>query len=423
MSSDSGAALIADNVCVRLGENEVVKNCSFTVDSGEFVGIIGPNGAGKSTLLRGLRNMQPLSAGTVRIFGRDAHSLGDKQAARLIGYMQQDTQIGFGFTALDVVLTGRYPYLSWWCNESARDREIALSSMEFTGTRPLADKPVNQVSGGERQRIFLAKVLTQETPLIFLDEPTANLDLTYQEEIFRYCRAICATGKTVLLIAHDIKLAAKFCSRLILLAGGRILADGLPKAVITAERLEQAYGLHSAVFTNQVTGKLDIHTYRNLAGKAAAGSVHVVGGGGTTGAILRALYERGFRLGAGVLQGGDTDADVAAAFGAEIVLGRPFSTIDAALAKQNRQRIAEADLVVLGNLYYGQQNLDNLRAAFSAERLIVIEDSSLAERDFTGGVATDLYRQLLRTPQTQVYTLVQFLDRLAAGEFDSLAEN
>ena len=418
MNGAEVAALEASGVCVQLGGRDVVRNCSFMVGRGEFIGIIGPNGAGKSTLLRSLRNMEPLSAGSVRLFGREARELGDKQAARLVAYMQQEVNVGFGFTALELVLTGRYAHLTWWRNESAFDREIALKYMKFTGTVELADKPVNQVSGGEKQRILLAKVLVQETPLIFLDEPTASLDLAYQEEIFHHCRMICDEGKSVLLIAHDIKLAAKFCSRLILLSEGRIIADGVPEEVITAKNLEQAYGLHSAVFTNQVTGKLDIHTYGKPAAGKAAGTVHVIGGGGTTGSILRALHERGFHLGAGVLQSGDTDADVAAAFGVDLVLGRPFADIDAAQAKMNRQKIAAADIVVLGNLYYGLQNLDNLRAAFSAGRLIVIEDTPVEDRDFTDGAATELYRQLLRNPQTLVLTLDQFMARISEGELD-----
>jgi len=154
-----------------------------------------PNGAGKSTLLKSLRGMLPVASGRVSVFGHPIHSLGDKKAARLVAYMQQEVNVGFGFTALEVVLAGRYPYLNWWQNEAEEDHDIAKKYMAFTGIEALADKPVNQVSGGERQRILLAKVLAQETPLIFLDEPTASLDLVYQEEIFRYCQTICKEGK------------------------------------------------------------------------------------------------------------------------------------------------------------------------------------------------------------------------------------
>jgi len=416
MNDTESLALSVAGVDVQLGDRLIVRDCSFTVGRGEFIGIIGPNGAGKSTLMKSLRGMLPLAAGTVRVFDHPIHSLGDKNAARLVAYMQQEVNVGFGFTALEVVLAGRYSYLKWWRNESEHDRSIARKYMAFTGTEPLADKPVNQVSGGERQRILLAKVLAQETPLIFLDEPTASLDLVYQEEIFRYCQTICAEMKSVLLIAHDIKLAAKFCSRLILLAEGRIVADGSPDEVITVENLERAYGLHAAVFMNQVTGNLDIHTYEAPAQTQQPGTVHVIGGGGAAASILRALYEQGCRLSAGVLQPGDTDADVASAFAVDVVMGQSFCAIGAAQAETNRRKIAEADVVVLGNICYGQQNLDNLQAAFFAHKLIVIEDTPISERDYTGGTAAGLYGQLVRQAQVEVMTSEEFMGRVVTGK-------
>ncbi len=405
-------ALVVDNIWVKIGERTILHDCGFKVGRGEFVGIIGPNGAGKSTLLKSLRGMLPIASGQVSVFGHLIHSLGDKKAARLVAYMQQDVTVGFGFTALEIVLAGRYPYLKWWQNEREKDHQIAKKYMAFTGTEALAHKPVSQVSGGERQRILLAKVLAQETPLIFLDEPTASLDLVYQEEIFRYCQAICKEGKSVLIVAHDIKLAAKFCSRLILMADGKIVADGIPCDVITVNNLEKAYGLHAAVFVNKVTGNLDIHTYAAAGNKAGRPAVHIIGGGGSTGGIMRRLYEHGYRITAGVLQAGDTDADVAAAFGIDFVAGQAFSEITACQAQQNREKIARADLVVLGNVFFGKQNLDNLKAAFSAPQLIVIEDTPIDERDFTGGEATNLYQKLVQRQQVTVMTSKQFLSKI-----------
>ena len=416
------SALVADGVCVKIGDKEIVHNCTFQVKQGEFVGIIGPNGAGKSTLLKSLRGMLPVASGCVSVFDHPIHSLGDKYAARLVAYMQQEVNVGFGFTALEVVLAGRYPYLKWWQNETEKDCQIAKKYMTFTGVGGLADKPVNQVSGGERQRILLAKVLAQETPLIFLDEPTASLDLVYQEEIFRYCQEICKEEKSVLIIAHDIKLAAKFCSRLILLANGKIVADGIPSDVLTVDNLEKAYGLHSAVFLNKVTGNLDIHTYAAATHTNSQTTLHIIGGGGCTGDIMRSLYERCYPLTAGVLQEGDTDADVATAFGIDFVAGQAFSEITEQQTREHKGKIASADLVILGNLCYGEQNLNNLQAAFSATKLLVIEDTPIEERDFTNGKATKLYRELLQKNEVTVMTSVEFIRKIKRNEIRCLAE-
>ncbi|WP_378952748.1 ABC transporter ATP-binding protein [Pelosinus sp. sgz500959] len=409
-------ALVADNVCVQIGDKKIVHHCSFTATRGEFIGIIGPNGAGKSTLLKSLRGMLPVSAGEVKVFNHPIHRLGDKNAARLVAYMQQEVNVGFGFTALEVVLAGRYPYLKWWENERDADRQIAEKYMAFTGVTPLAHEPVNQVSGGERQRILLAKVLAQETPLIFLDEPTASLDLVYQEEIFRYCQTICKEEKSVFMIAHDIRLAAKFCSRLILLAHGQIVADGAPSDVLTVENLEKAYGLHSAVFFNKVTGNLDIHTYAMACNTNNQTLIHLIGGGGSTGTIMRGLYEGCYQLSAGVLQMGDTDTDVAIAFGIDCVLGQAFSQITELQLQKHKEKISQAHVVILGNLCYGEQNLDNLAAAFFATRLIVIEDTPITERDFTKGKATALYQKLMKEPKVQVMTSETLLEKIKNNE-------
>lgn len=388
--------LCAERVSVQLAGREILRDCSFGVKEGEFVGIIGPNGAGKSTLMRSLRGLLPVESGNVSVFGSSIHAMPDKQAARWVAYMQQDVNVGFGYTALEVVLAGRYPYLEWWRNETEADHKIARRYMQFTGVLGLADKPVNQVSGGERQRILLAKVLAQETPLIFLDEPTASLDLVYQEEIFRYCQDLCAQGKSILLIAHDIKLAAKFCSRLLLVAGGKILADGIPDEVVTPKLLDQAYGLHSAVFRNRVTGNLDLHTFTRCGRSPEIGKVHLIGGGGSIGGIMRHLFERGYHVTAGALQAGDTDADVAMAFGIDYVPCKAFEGIGANQAEAHRQLIAAADWVILGNVYFGRQNLDNLKAAFESRRLIVVEDTPIEARDSADGEARKLYDKLLQ---------------------------
>lgn len=418
MNSASQPALAAVNVGVTIGNKAILRDVSLTVRPGEFIGIIGPNGAGKSTLLRGLRGLGPVTSGDVQVFGQPIRTMGDKQLAHLVAYMQQEVNVGFRFTALEVVLAGRYPYLKWWQNEQSEDYEIAKKYMAFTGVEALAEKSVQQVSGGERQRILLAKVLAQETPLIFLDEPTASLDLVYQEEIFRYCQIMCQEGKAVLIIAHDIKLAAKFCSRLILMANGSVIADGAPAEVITVENLEKAYGLHSAVFINKVTGNLDIHTYEAAGTLGGQPSVHVIGGGGSGGYIMRLLYERACTISGGVFQQGDTDADVAAAFGIQSVIAPPFCQINPEQDRENREKTLAADITVLCNLYYGQQNLANLDAAFVAKKLIVIEDTAIEERDFTGGKATDLYRKLIRLPQVKVLSSSQFAEQIVTGYFN-----
>ncbi|MDF2566250.1 MAG: hmuV 3 [Massilibacillus sp.] len=400
---DKRSVLVAENVSVTIGKRKILHELNLKVEKGEFIGIIGPNGAGKSTLLKALRGLTKNTIGSVKIFDRKIAQFSDKEIARHIAYMQQEVNLGFGFSALDVVLAGRYPYLSWWQNERKADYEIARKYMSFTGVADLEEKKVNQLSGGERQRVLLAKVLAQETPLLYLDEPTASLDLAYQEEIFRYCQSLCNEGKTVLIIVHDIRLAVKFCSRLVLIANGTIVDDGKPEKVITAENLKNVFGLNAAVYTNQVSGKLDIYTFSKPECLLQNKKIHMIGGNGTSGSVIRKLYEQECQLSIGVLEQGDIDTAIAKAFQIESITTQNFNQMSEMIKLENKKKIETADLVVLTNCHYTEQNYFNLEMASLAKRLIVIEETPIEERDFTKGKATVLYKNLLHKKSVTVH--------------------
>ena len=250
----------ADAVYAGYNGRVILENVSFSVGEGEIVGLIGPNGAGKSTLLKTLRGILPMLSGSAALMGDDINTLDAKEFARRAAYLQQRVEMTFDYTARDIVLAGRYPYLSWWSQEKAHDLAIAEACMAYTGVSDLADSPLHAVSGGQRQRVLLAKVLAQQTPVLFLDEPATGLDIIYQEEIFRFCRELSAAGKTVLLVAHELSLAARFCSRLLLIGRGTLLADGVPKDVLTDALLSQAYGAPVRVVENPLTRHAEVYT-------------------------------------------------------------------------------------------------------------------------------------------------------------------
>ena len=238
----------------------ILNNVSFSVKRGEMIGIIGPNGAGKSTLLKTIRGLLPKQKGSIVLFETDIDALSERDFARNVAYLQQHVDVSFGYTGKELVMAGRYPYLEWWQGESADDETIVRQCMEYTGVWDLADTSVEQVSGGQKQRILLAKVLAQKTPILFLDEPTTGLDIVYQEEIFRFCETLCKAGKTVIMVAHELNLAAKFCNRLLLVANGGILADGSPEEVLDAGHLSIAYNVPVKVIKNPNSGGIEITT-------------------------------------------------------------------------------------------------------------------------------------------------------------------
>ena len=244
-------------------ENIIISGIDAEIKTGELIGIIGRNGAGKSTLLKTIRGLLPAKKGEVLYFGQPMQAYGEKELARRVAYLQQNVETGFGYTGLDIVLTGRYPYMKWWESEKDEDKELARDCMSYTGTLDLAERPVTEVSGGQKQRILLAKVLAQQTPLLFLDEPTTGLDMVYREEIFRFARELANMGKTILMVVHELDLAAAYCSRIFLLGEGKLLADGTPGQVFTEHLLSRAYEADISVEKNPKNGRLEITTREN----------------------------------------------------------------------------------------------------------------------------------------------------------------
>ncbi|WP_182186814.1 ABC transporter ATP-binding protein [Pectinatus frisingensis] len=248
------------NLSIGYSNRQIIKNINITVSPGEIIGIIGCNGSGKSTLLKTLRGLLPSQKGTIKYFGSDISNFTEKQMARMVAYLQQNINIDFGYTGRDIVLLGRYPYLKWWQKENMYDEDLATECMSYTGTADLADVPISEISGGQRQRILLAKVLAQQTPLLFLDEPTAGLDMVYQEEIFRLTKELAQMGKTILMVVHELSLAAKYCSRLLLLGKGQIIADGNAEQVFTEPLLGYAYNAAVQIIRNPISGNWEIST-------------------------------------------------------------------------------------------------------------------------------------------------------------------
>lgn len=241
-------------------DNPVLHNISFSVGKGEFVGIIGKNGAGKSTLLKAMRGFLTVWSGQIRLAARAIGGYQERELAKLIAYLQQQVELTFDYTARDIVMAGRYPYRKWWQQQSDEDKTIVDACMKYTGVLEMAARPIRALSGGQRQRVLLAKVLAQQTPVLFLDEPAAGLDLFYQEEIFRFCHELCHRGKTVVMVVHELNLAARYCSRLLLAKEGRVLADDLPERVLTSKLLTAGYGVPIEAGRNPETGHADIYT-------------------------------------------------------------------------------------------------------------------------------------------------------------------
>jgi iron complex transport system ATP-binding protein len=252
------ALLTAQNISFAYDGWPVLKEVSLVVEAGEFVGLIGANGSGKTTLLRALLGLVKAS-GETRLCGDSLWTLDRQEIARRATMVHQDTRVDFAFTSRDIVAMGRTPYLGRFKPEGADDKDAIARAMRETGTTALAERPVTELSGGERQRVHLARALAQETRVILLDEPTANLDLAHQFEALELVRGFTRAGGAALAAIHDLTLASRFCDRLLLLSGGEIVAAGAPAVVITEESLEKHFALRARVKRDDETGAMIVH--------------------------------------------------------------------------------------------------------------------------------------------------------------------
>lgn len=382
----------------QINDVNILHNISLEADRGEFIGLIGPNGAGKTTLLKCINGILK-GAGCVELDGLDISTISTRETASKVAMLHQDTTVAFPFKVLDIVLTGRYHKLGRFKPESTEDYTAARKYMGYTDTLKLENRMINTLSGGERQRVLFAKALAQETDLMLLDEPSASLDIAYEEQIFKYSSDLCSKGKTVIAAVHDLKTAVRHCSRLVLMKDGRIIADGPPESVITQENLRLAYGVNALVYRNRITGLVDFHLSAGN-GSRKSMKVHVIGGGGSASGVIRQLFENGYTVTAGVFSHGDSDLGCADVFGIRALSCRPFSEIDDETLKENIDLVKAADMTILCDMPFGCQNIRNLEAASHAPALIIIEDGEPDNRDFTGGAALSIYNGLKKKAVT-----------------------
>lgn len=247
--------LAARDVTLAYDGRPVVEGLSLDIPDGEITVIIGPNACGKSTLLRALSRLLRPQQGTVVLDGQSIHRLPTKQVARLLGLLPQSPIAPDGILVGDLVARGRTPHQSLFQQWSRADEAAVRAALEATGTADLADRPVDELSGGQRQRVWIAMALAQETGLLLLDEPTTFLDITHQIEVLDLVAELNSRdGRTIVVVLHDLNLACRYAHHVVAMRDGRIVANGTPHDVITAETMRAVFGLESIVIDDPLSG-------------------------------------------------------------------------------------------------------------------------------------------------------------------------
>ncbi|OYR22327.1 ABC transporter ATP-binding protein [Brucella thiophenivorans] len=246
---------------VSLSKKRVLEDISFNMGDGEFIGLIGPNGAGKTTLLRAVLGLTA-SNGEIELEGRDLRRMPVSDKARTISYLPQERDVAWSVSVKMLVSLGRSALKPVFAGLDTRDHEIIETVMQRMGVLDLASRPATELSGGERARALIARVLAQDTPIILADEPVAGLDPAHQIELMELFAGLAQERKTVIASLHDLGLAARYCTRLIVIDQGRLVADGAPEDVLKPALLKDVYGIDA--YLMKIDDEFILHTRKRL---------------------------------------------------------------------------------------------------------------------------------------------------------------
>lgn len=251
---ETEVTLHAENLSLGYPHAAIIEGLSLRIPSGQVTAIVGPNGCGKSTLLAGLSRLHKPSAGAVLLNGKAIGSVPSKQVARQLALLPQDATAPDGLTVSELIRFGRQPHQSLLRQWSAEDQAIVDEALRVADLQDLAKRPLESMSGGQRQRAWIAMAVAQQTPLLLLDEPTSALDLGHQIEVFELIRSLASVGKTVVMVVHDLSSACRYADHLVAMKAGSIIAEGAPVDIVTPTLVEALYDVRCTLMRDPVSG-------------------------------------------------------------------------------------------------------------------------------------------------------------------------
>jgi iron complex transport system ATP-binding protein len=386
------------DVSFSYNHRETLKDISFGIKKGEILAILGPNGAGKTTLLRIISGALTPSEGEVFFEGISIKKILPKEKAKKIAVLPQNEPLVEYLKVKEMVMLGRAPYFSLLFGPRKADEEIVKECLNMVGMKEFAERKMGELSGGERQKVLIARALAQQPRLLLLDEPIVHLDLSHQLEILFLLKKLKEERNLAIIsVLHDVNLASYFSDRLLLMKEGKIFAFGEPKDVITQENIKKVFNIHAIVRSNPLSSRPYISIVHRHPAKGKR--IHLIAGGGSGREIMERLVGEGYSLSLGVVNVGDSDYETAEGLDIECAEEAPFAPISEEAFERAKELVKEAEAVIIAPLPFGKGNLKNLELAEVAKRegkKVFIAGNDIEGRDFTEGEAAKKIESLLK---------------------------
>ncbi|MEN3188119.1 MAG: ABC transporter ATP-binding protein [Atribacterota bacterium] len=411
--------LSVENLGFRYDTAKVLCDVSFALAKGAFMGIIGPNGSGKSTLLHLLAGVLPLQEGKIILAGQDSQRYSRVEWARKVAIVFQEIPPRVNLSCLEVVMMGRFPRLQKWRRESENDERAVQWAMEVTHTWLFAEQNFSELSGGEKQRVMIARALAQEPELLLLDEPTSHLDVLHQLEVMQILLHLREQGITILGVFHDVNLVAQFCHEVLLLKKGSVLEFGLVERVMTREKMTELLGVEFLDSMHPVSLRPFFMPLEIRRKKSKGIQVHLICGGGQGVPFMKRLLEEGFALSVGIVNRLDSDEEFATQCQIPVVQEAPFSPFTRETLQRAEKLASNAHFVLVVPTYWGQGNLLNLELAHTLLRegksVLLFKAGFDSKFDYTGGEAISKLTVLQKQGARVINDVDEFLVMVQDG--------
>jgi iron complex transport system ATP-binding protein len=399
-----------DDLSFSYDSSPLLDGIDLVIHKGEILALVGANGSGKTTLLKNISGILTPQKGAVYLDMERLRDLSNQQLARQLGALEQEKEVGFDFTVREIVSLGRIPHRGRFARQTETDRKWIDRAMELTQTADLSDRSMYELSGGERQLVFLAMVLAQNPRVMLLDEPTTYLDIDHQLQIMDIIRQQAAAGLTVVMAIHDLNLSSQYADRVAMLHNGKLLAVGSPQDVLTRENIKKAFNANVAIGKDPVTNSIYVSRIpKRKEVSESTSRLHIICGGGSGVAVLHGLADL-YWLSVGVISPLDSDFEAAQQLGATLVTEAPFAPISKRAYEANLAMMRQSDAVVICNTPFGSGNLANLEAALELNdksKTYILDPEGTEKRDFTSGKATKLVNELIESGGVPVKNLEQ----------------